>query len=254
MEHLKDWLPSVTEIIKASFWPLVVTGFLFGFRKQIGVLLERLKSVGTSGAEFNPAQKEAIENQKRQSAESVITGSEIALSGSKPKEESVSLKPETKPVSTEVNAEFEKEKAGLSVSPLIREQAEAISKQIETSAYNPEQIKTIGVLLLAKALVVADFWRIYNFIFGSQLYMLQQLNIVHWKEVDLIYHIANLKEKFPEAHKDRTGQAYIQYLIANVLIKEEKDDEGKVTYHLTVKGKEFLFWCVESSLSFNKPF
>lgn len=243
MEHIKDWATPLAEVIKALFWPLVVTGFLVGFRKQMGFLLERVKSVGTSGAEFNPSQKEAIENQKRQGSESAISATEIKISGA-----------EAKISGAEINLEFEKEKAALTASQLITEIGGAISKQIESSTYSKEQVTEIGVLTLAKMMVVADFWRIYNFIFGSQLQLLQQLNTTPLKELDLVFHIVSLREKFPEAHKDRTGQAYIHFLTANSLVAEEKDRAEKVTYTLSQKGKEFLHWCIENKLSFNKPF
>ena len=216
-------------MIKALFWPLVVGLFVVYFKEEIRDRLRNLKSLEAPGTKLGF--DDALATQQKQ----IGVETEPALS------------------LTETKLEFEKEKAAYLTSPTVKAISSQIQQDIDKSPYTKEEIMDIGVLNLAKVIMIGDFWRIYNFIFGSQLALLQQINTQPISKVDLIAFYSAVKQKFPDAFHSKDSNAYARFLLANELLIENKNEEQSA-FLITNKGREFLIWCIESNLSFSKPF
>ena len=139
---------------------------------------------------------------------------------------------------------------GKSDSITIREQKERIKKDLEERRLGDDSDKTIEVLIhqLAVAQLKLEFERIYNVIFGSQIYLLKKLNENSKHKKDIDSYIDTTLNNFEEL-QDWTTEEYLHFLFANSLIIYDK---GKELFNITYIGHEFLLWLLQSGKNENK--
>jgi hypothetical protein len=116
------------------------------------------------------------------------------------------------------------------------------------------QSETDKVLLrhLAGTQLLLEFERIHNLIFGSQIYLLRQLNSLAPNGViedEVIRHFDRIKQQFNESFKEWTAEQYLSFLYSKLLIT--KDENSNI--HLTNLGVEYLIWITRNGLREDKP-
>jgi hypothetical protein len=91
----------------------------------------------------------------------------------------------------------------------------------------------------------------YNLIFGSQILLLQALNMQREpvESLFLITFYESAKNQYPEFYSSYTFESYINFLKAVGFINTEN---GK--YFITVLGRGFLTYLVETGSNFRKGF
>lgn len=113
--------------------------------------------------------------------------------------------------------------------------------------------ETDKVLLrhLAGTQLLLEFERVHSVIFGSQLYLLRQLNSAApngISEFEVFSHFNNVKQLFIESFKNWTAEQYLAFLYSKLLIT--KDETNNI--HLTNFGKEYLIWITKYGLREDK--
>ena len=214
---IADILPYV-ETLK---WPGVVL-VCFGvviicFRQQVAAFLGRVDSVGKDGLKAAPLTQ--LEQQAKQ---------EIEREKSKNVQE----------LSQAFSSLAVREREGLI-------KAELQKRHLDYSG------DTVDILVthLAHALIALHFEQTYKVIFGSQIYILKQVNTKGMvTEGELAAHFEHVKKLFAPSFNTWAVESYILYVVNSGLIKKD----GGV-YVLTTLGFEFLPWIVRRGYSETPP-
>lgn len=139
---------------------------------------------------------------------------------------------------------------GKSDSITIREQKERIKKDLEKRHLDNSPDATIEVLIhqLAVTQLKLEFERIYNIIFGSQIYLLKKLNenVKHKKDIDS--YVETTLSNYEE-FQDWSIEEYLHFLFTNSLIIYDAEKE---LFNITNIGHEFLLWLLQSGKNENK--
>ncbi|HJU20379.1 MAG TPA: hypothetical protein VJ770_28320 [Stellaceae bacterium] len=141
----------------------------------------------------------------------------------------------------------------MDVPVIIREQKLRIRKDLEKLSLLNNKDETIDILIqhLAIQQLLYAVERTYRIIFGSQIAILNHLNVndpTTERIIQVFYEEA--ETKFPKAYENYSFDAYLSFLInSNLLIKT-----NNVTYMITPLGKEFLQWMVAQGIPDVKPF
>jgi hypothetical protein len=138
-------------------------------------------------------------------------------------------------------------------SIVITELENNIKRELKEKDLEVED-ETAKVLLrhLAGTQLLLEFERIHSMIFGSQLFLLRQLNANipnGVTEVEVFLHFEKVKQQFLESFKNWTAEQYLSYLYSKFLIT--KDAENNI--HLTNLGVEYLIWITRNGLREDKP-
>lgn len=113
---------------------------------------------------------------------------------------------------------------------------------------------TIKVLIrhLAGTQLLLEFERIHSHIFGSQIYLLRQLNKAipnGLAESDVLLHFENVKKRYSESFFDWTSEIYLTYLYSRILITKAEDTSN---IHITNLGVEYLTWITRNGIDDEK--
>ena len=202
----------IIKIIEVFAWPMslliIAIVFLLIFKKEIAEKIKTIRSVSKNGVLMEKSQETNSEN---------LNNDDLL---------------------------------GKSDSITIREQKERIKKDLEERRLGNDLDKTIEVLVhqLAVTQLKLEFERIYNVIFGSQIYLLKKLNENSKHKKDIDSYINTTLNNFEE-FKDWTTEEYLHFLFANSLIIYDKEKE---LFNLTNLGHEFLLWLLQSGKNENK--
>ena len=133
---------------------------------------------------------------------------------------------------------------GKNDSITVREQKDLITNDLEKRNLTKEHDETIKVLVhqLAITQLKLQFERIYNIIFGSQIYLLKKLNENSKPKKDIDLYITNIIKEY-DSLNDWTNEEYLNFLFFNSLIIY---DDKKEIYSITNIGHEFLLWLLNS--------
>ena len=127
-------------------------------------------------------------------------------------------------------------------SPTITDLENSIRQELKDKGLD-DTGETVKVLLrhLAGARLLLTFERIHSIIFGSQLYLLKQLNSSPEgvTEEDVSHFFGKVKQQFFESFRNWTVENYLSYLYSNSLITKTDNN-----IHLTFFGVEYLTWIV----------
>ena len=105
---------------------------------------------------------------------------------------------------------------------------------------------------LAGTQLLLEFERIHSVIFGSQIFLLKQLNIaipIGYSETDIYAFFEKVKQLNREALIDWDCDKYLSYLISKSLIL--KNDINEI--HITNMGVEYLTWIARNGISEDRP-
>ena len=202
----------IIKIIEVFAWPMslliIAIVFLLIFKKEIAEKIKTIRSVSKNGVLMEKSQETNSEN---------LNNDDLL---------------------------------GKSDSITIREQKERIKKDLEERRLGNDLDKTIEVLVhqLAVTQLKLEFERIYNVIFGSQIYLLKKLNENSKHKKDIDSYINTTLNNFEE-FKDWTTEEYLHFLFANSLIIYDKEKE---LFNITNIGHEFLLWLLQSGKNENK--
>ena len=189
---MDDW---VVPILKYLAWPGIVVWIVWFFGKEIRGKLEDLVSVkGGEKVVMNFA-TEAREQQKA----SVSAPSAPTVAGD--------------------NLEFERHKAEVSANPLIPARAATILKNLKDSKFTEAQQIELGALVVAELQGEVFFWRIYNFIFGSQITLLQELNSRPLSDSAVRDYFDALKSRQRESFGTWSLETYLEFLKNHSLVE-----------------------------------
>lgn len=111
---------------------------------------------------------------------------------------------------------------------------------------------TVLVRHLAGTQLMLEFERIHSVIFGSQIYLLKDLNssIPDGLLKEEVYaHIERVRQHFSESLANWSNEQYLSFLYSSILIV---DGDGN-TIHITNMGVEYLIWITRNGFRDNKP-
>lgn len=119
----------------------------------------------------------------------------------------------------------------------------------------PIDSETARVLLrhLAGSQLLLQFENIHSLIFGSQIYLLKELNpnnSMGMKEEDVVIHFEKVKQTYPDSFLNWDCEQYLSFLYARVLIVKSEEDK---LIHLTNFGGEYLVWIARNGRTETKP-
>lgn len=247
------------DFLKLIVWPaavvLISSLVLLIFRKSITKKIEQIQKFTAKETEIRFERKLADLQKESTAPTSPVTQLEAKIESKASTDSKLNIE-DKKPQIADATIEFEKEKSVLSNSPTTREWSAEIKKGLRpvTFHYSKDQIMELGMLQLGRLVMFLDFWRIYTFVFGSQIEFLQTVNTRPIGEDDARQFFHGVKQRFPEhPFKDKQTKDYLEFLFANKLLDENKRETNTV-YFVTEKGREFLQWCIGASLPLNKPF
>lgn len=187
--------------------------FIFAFRPAITQLIGRVTSIDKSGVKATAAPEAQREAENKEAAQELLRaiGDSIVLN--------------------EVEARI---KASLD------------EKGLETEG------DTINVLIkhLAAYQILSEFEQTYNYIFGSQIWLLKKLNEVVGQGIgaeSVQAHFDGLQQHYAE-FTAWSSEQYLAFLIGKSLVLERDGN-----FHITNLGVEFLTWMARNGRSENNP-
>lgn len=214
-------LENIVRILEVLAWPIVLFVIFLILKEPIKNFINRIKSIGYKGTGIE------TETPKKQSDEE----SQIEkLKKEKPNEYLEKIK-----------SYFAPETIGLF--------KEAITKESQVDTYETADEREEVLFTYSQLMyIIMHFNRIYSSIYGSQINILQRLNssVFETKE-SLKEYYEFAKSSFPKTYEKYSYDNYMNYLISFGLIIEEG---GEIK--ITILGKDFLRYIVESGYSFYK--
>ena len=217
----EEW---VIPILRLIIWPGLVAAVIWFYRKEIRGKLANVTSVKGGenvSVEFAPAMSE---------------------------QQKASAGTPNKPEITGNHQEFEKVKAEASSSSLVKQRAAQLLENLQKATFTDPQKMELGALVVAGLQVENYFWKAYNFIFGTQIALLQELNSRPLPEQAVQAYFEGVKARFPDVYSTATRDGYLAFLVNYGLIQTIEGQSA-----ITEQGRECLVWLAKSQLSPNKP-
>lgn len=136
-------------------------------------------------------------------------------------------------------------------SALLKELEDIILKDLKNRQLDTAS-DTTKVLArhLAATQIALEFEQVHGLIFGSQIYLLKQLNeaaTVGLEAAVVDRHFESAQKLFSQQLGSWTRDDYLQFLFDRVLIRKDGN-----TYRITVRGNDFLMWIVRKGRSENR--
>lgn len=122
-----------------------------------------------------------------------------------------------------------------------------IEKGLDTTS----ETSIVLIRHLAGTQLLLGFERIHKFIFGSQLNLLRELNLIApegFTKQEIEDYFENVKDEFPNSFSGWDIKKYLVYLFSNILLVKNQEK-----IHITNLGQEYLNWIEENNISDRKP-
>lgn len=122
-----------------------------------------------------------------------------------------------------------------------------ITKGLDTTS----ETSTVLIRHLAGTQLLLGFERTHKYIFGSQLSLLRELNLIApegFTNKEIEDYFENVKDEFSNSFSGWDVKKYLAYLFSSILIV--KNDEK---IHITNLGQEYLNWIEENNINDRKP-
>jgi hypothetical protein len=219
-------LELVVKILEVISWPLVVFIVFFILREPLKNFINNIKKIGygNAGIETGISNKQFDDEEK----------SPIEL---------LSKGVSNKDIDKAIN-QFSSETMELF--------ATSVKKETNLdSLRTPEERQEILFKYSQVIYLIMHFNKIYNSIYGSQLNLLHRLNSSMFENKDTLngfYDYA--KKSFPKFYEGYSYDNYLDYLFSFNLIVLENDNSIKIT----VLGRDFLKYIIETGLSIDKQY
>lgn len=137
-------------------------------------------------------------------------------------------------------------------SIVLSSMEESIKKELNDRGLDiNSETSTVLIRHLAGTQLLLGFERIHSLIFGSQLNLLRELNLIApegFTKQEIEEYFENVKDEFPNSFSGWDVKKYLIYLFSNILIVK---NENKI--HITNLGQEYLNWIEENNISDRKP-
>ena len=208
----------MVDILKILGWPhftfIFAVIFIFAFKKPISSFISRVKSIDKFGVKTSATPEAQREKDKKEAVQDLLDaiGSSIVLQ------------------------DLEN-----------RITSDLVERGLEVKG------DTVTVLIkhLAATKTLLNFEQIHNFIFGSQIFLLKELNEVAGQGkpeevIDAYYQ--HIQERFSEEFGSWTLKQYLAFLLGRSLITVAHN-----TYHITNLGVEYLTWIVRNGRRQDNP-
>lgn len=206
------WIPYlelITPFATAIAWPLAAVFIAYKFKGDIGSLFSRISSLGPKGVAFG----------KQQSQSDLV-------------------------ISSEADSQKLKELAGRERTAVMRR----VEEEIKTTFSEVADSERSDALYyaLAQSRLDTGFWRIYHYIFGSQISLLKALrsSALGLSLSDIEPFISVARQNIPSL----TAENYLQFITDSHLIVS--DSEGK--FQITDVGEDFLLFIYRYKLPENR--
>jgi hypothetical protein len=251
------------KFLTALPWPLCVAAVavfaIWLFKKEIRGVINRVRSGGHKDTKITL--DPSIEQQMvltdapppkgliKRAEESAPAGNEISENGAKLKAQNSTISGEVL-VTRQMNEERARALRTVGISPVVTNREELIRKDMSNILDTTER-ETLLVRNLAIAQLQWSAERLYRVIFGSQLDLLQHLNLFGPTRTEALierFHKPAVA-RYPQLFEHYSSESYKAFLTANELIANHQD--GKCT--ITVIGKEFLAWISHNGVPMDKP-
>ena len=113
------------------------------------------------------------------------------------------------------------------------------------------ETSTVLIRHLAGTQLLLGFERIHKLIFGSQLNLLRELNLIApegFTKQEIEDYFEDIKDEFQNSFSGWDTKKYLVYLFSNILIVKNEDK-----IHITNLGQEYLNWIEENNINDKKP-
>ncbi len=236
--------PLLFDLVKAALWPAAIVFMGLLFRRQVGGLLSRLLEGSAWGvnAKFAPPAQQTPEEVKKlaKKVEPKLTLSmndevTFSLNGA-PKKAEPKADPKSGP----------KEPVAKGIGPWFEGLEEKIRS--DPRIKDLECREQLEIVIGSQAVVQSylGFERIFNIIFGSQLFALRLADRPGGIPLDDVKSIfESARERFPEFHKSRTFEAWCQFLMDTGLAVELPLVNGRRMAGVTDQGHEFIVYVTQ---------
>ena len=210
-------MENIIKILSSFGWPHVslifALIFIFVFKKAIREFIGKIKSVGKEGLKTESSQTAEVEEKRKQAVEELMKFGD---------------------------------------SNVTNKLESFIFKDLKQRGLDTDS-DTVKVLIrhLAATQLALDFEQIYNIIFGSQIFLLRKLNEAAGTGLNIEKiksHFEHVQGLFDEQLNSWTLEQYLSFLFGRTLITV-KDN----SYHITIKGVDFLIWLTKTARSKNRP-
>jgi hypothetical protein len=231
-------------------WPVSVFGICLIFQSSIRMLLKEFTSFIGRASQLSVKHKdttvEAMADQNPQVKSGAGSSAEFDLGAGTAI--STNKTPISEDVALERNAARDYGKGVASVQ--YRETS--IKSELERLGFRLEEQDTVETLIrqLAAQQCVTFFERTYRVIFGSQISAMDFLNTSSPVPASLIEAVFfDTAKNFEQAfYSDFTFTQWLAFMLENMLIAQDGENFG-----ISVQGRDFLVWMVNSGLPHSKP-
>jgi len=208
-----DWLTFFSEISKSIAWPICLGIVVTVFHKQISNLIQRIVKIDKEGITVIPLSEYQLEKPKTEAVQSLLDV--------------------------------------VSKTDLINSIEENIREDLKERALTTDDSIEVLIRHFAGTKLLLAFEQIHSQIFGSQLFLLKNLNQIVGQGRSITFledYFEDIKTSYPEAFNNWSIEQYLNYLFVNALIIKNENQ-----IHITTKGVEYLTWIARNGIQDNKP-
>ncbi len=141
---------------------------------------------------------------------------------------------------------------GLFSQPTLDRAKKLVEDESKINEISDINFKVEALVKYSEALyLILSFERIYNLIFGSQLYILDYVNTDRSQaKNDLKTFYDAAKDKYPDFYSAYSYDDYFDFLVAHELVIIKSNDCCEITW----LGRDFLKYLVETAKTINKKY
>jgi hypothetical protein len=208
-----DWLTFFSEISKSLAWPIFLLIVVTIFHKQISNFIHRIIKIDKEGITAMPLSEYQLEKPKTEAVQSLLDV--------------------------------------VSKTDLINSIEENIREDLKERGLTTGDSIEVLIRHFAGTKLLLAFEQIHSQIFGSQLFLLKNLNQIVGQGRSITFledYFEDIKSSYPEAFNNWSIDQYLNYLFVNALIIKNENQ-----IHITTKGVEYLTWIARNGIQDNKP-
>lgn len=205
----------ILNFISSISWPLVCLIIFFYLRKPISLFLKKVKKVSYGETSIVRQSKKQKEDE---SIDILSRGNDFTY------------------IDETLNKFSESSK--VFAMQIIKNETKV--NEVQDAQQRAERILKYAQLLT----IVKDIEKIYQYIYGSQIRLLQKLNYAPEKTENVKYFYDSAAKYFPEIYKEYSYESYLNWLVNRGLISYDREDK---IISITETGKDFLIYLIESN-------
>lgn len=209
------YLEMILNFISSISWPLICLIIFYHLRKPLTSFLKKVKKVSYGETSIERQSKKQKEDK---SIDILTKGNDFTY------------------IDDTLN-KFSESSKGFAM--------QIIENETKVNELQDAQQKVERLLKYAQLLIIVKgAEKIYQYIYGSQIRLLQKLNYASEKTENVKYLYDTAAQYFPEIYKDYSYESYLNWLVKQELISYDR--ENKII-SITEKGNDFLIYLIESN-------